>query len=114
MLTGDLPWDLTSGLDYDDGDYFSKEQLSNMAARREAQWEQLCRDGQIPSFLMNWHRYVRSLKPFDSPSYAWLFHTLHHSWDSPMKRPRDLDHIAEEANLRAKRLRVAGLYAAEE
>ena len=114
MLEGDLPWDLTSGLPYDDGDYFSREQLSSMAAKREAQWEGLCQRGRIPPFLVNWHRYVRSLKPFDTPSYDWLFHVLQHSQDMPGKRNRESAHDVQVGAVNTKRSRAEDIYEAEE
>jgi len=116
MLEGDLPWDLTSKVAYDDGDYFSQEQLSNMALKRDRHWEQLCTQGQIPTFLVNWHRYVRGLKTFDTPSYAWLFHLLQHSQDtapSAMKRMRESAQGADQALSKTKKLKVAERYAEE-
>ena len=116
MLEGDLPWDLTSKVAYDDGDYFSQEQLSNMALKRDRHWEQLCTQGQISTFLVNWHRYVRGLKTFDTPSYAWLFRLLQHSQDtapSPMKRLRESAQGADQAFSKTKKLKVAECCAEE-
>ena len=117
MLDGDLPWDLTSQEPYDDGDYYSKEQLSNMANKRDLHWEQLCAQGRIPTFLINWHCYVRSLKIFEIPSYAWLFRLLQHSQDkapTPVKRPRDSAADIVEVPAHAKRLKAENVCAAEE
>lgn len=117
MLLGDLPWDLASKEAYHDGTYFSQEQLSGMALKRDAHWEQLCTRGKIPTFLVNWHRYVRGLKTFDTPSYAWLFHLLQHSQDrapTPMKRLRDAAQDAEHTPVQAKKVKAEGCCTAEE
>lgn len=62
MLTGDLPWDLVTNVSYGGGDYFSQEQLISMADTRDQVWEEACKKGEIPTFLINWQRYVRGLK----------------------------------------------------
>lgn len=62
MLTGDLLWDLVANVPYGDGDYFSQEQLISMADTRDQLWEEACRKGEVPTFLINWQRYVRGLK----------------------------------------------------
>lgn len=83
MLTGDLPWDLATDVEYDESKYFSYEQLCGMACTRDKLWETSCKDGKIPTFLVNWQRYVRSLKAFDTPSYAWLFRLIQRAQDKP-------------------------------
>lgn len=119
MLQKDLPWDLTKDIEYEHGDYFSQEQLSSMADKRDREWEALCADKKIPTFLITWQQYVRSLGTFDIPSYAWLLHLIQHSQDkptpqTPVKRRRDS--AAEEGHkpASAKRLKDADCLAPEE
>ena len=119
MLTGDLPWDLVKNKPYDGGNYFSEEQLSCMADTRDEIWEKACKKEEIPTFLINWQRYVRGLKAFDTPSYVWLLHLIQHSRDMPAaqcptKRPRDP--VAEDKfpTPSAKHPKVAEIVASEE
>ena len=119
MLTGDLPWDLAANIPYDGGNYFSEEQLSSMADKRDQIWEKACKRDEIPTFLINWQRYVRGLKAFDTPSYVWLHHLIQHSQDKPAaqrptKRPRDPAAEEELTSPSAKHLKVAEFVAFEE
>ena len=119
MLTGDLPWNLVKDIPFDGGNYFSEEQLSSMADRRDQMWENACSKEEIPSFLINWQRYVRGLKAFDAPSYVWLLHLIQHSQDKPAaqcstKRPRDPATEEELTTPSAKHPKVADFVASEE
>ena len=118
LLQEDLPWDLTSKVAYEDGDYFSQRQLSGMADKRDALWKTLCAQGKIPTFLINWQRYIRSLETFETPSYAWLFRLIQRYQEqlaahTPCKRMRD-DAVAEHTTGNAKRLMAADDLAPEE
>lgn len=57
-----------------------------MARLRDRQWEELSTKGEIPAFLVTWRRYVRDLKTFETPSYAWLFRLIQRSCDKPAAR----------------------------
>lgn len=119
MLTGDLPWDLASNKSYDGDNYFSEEQLSSMADTRDQIWEKGCTNKEIPTFLVNWQRYVRGLKAFDTPSYLWLLHLIQHSQDKqatqhPAKRSRDPAAEEECTTPSAKHPKVAEFVASEE
>lgn len=119
MLTGDLPWDLVGHLPYEGGNYFSEEQLSSMADTRDKIWEKACRKEEIPTFLINWQRYVRGLKAFDTPSYVWLLHLIQHSRNKPAaqcptKRPRDPAAEDELTTPSLKHPKVAEFVASEE
>lgn len=118
LLTGDLPWDLTTDVPYEDGDYFSQRQLCSMADKRDALWQTLCTEGKIPTFLVNWQRYIRSLKTFETPSYAWLFRLIRRFQEDlaahgSHKRMRD-DVVAEHTTSNAKRLKAAEYLAPEQ
>lgn len=119
MLTGDLPWNLVKDKTYGGGNYFSEEQLSSMADTRDQTWEKACNKEEIPTFLINWQRYVRGLKAFDTPSYVWLLHLIQHSRDNPAaqcstKRPRDPATKDELTIPSAKHPKVAEFVTSEE
>ncbi|KAL3137900.1 hypothetical protein ABBQ38_005149 [Trebouxia sp. C0009 RCD-2024] len=108
MFIGDLLWDLCKDRPYEGGNYFSKAQLRTMARLRDKQWEESSAKGEIPTFLITWRRYVRSLKAFEAPSYAWLFRLIQHSQDKPVahgptKHQRE---AAAEDEHSAKRVKI--------
>ena len=113
LLHGDLPWNLTRGRRFEGGDYFSQEQLSQMADQRQARWKELCRQGRIPVFLVSWHAYVQRLDMHSTLSYGFLKLLLgyapppmterfkrsreaHAEEDSTHKRQKVNNYLAEE------------------